>query len=64
MSTGQEIPAESGVNYLNANYGIKSWLLTFDHKRIGLGLGGRDEALGERRDLVHHAPEDHVLDEV
>lgn len=36
MSTGQEIPAESGVNYLNANYGIKSWLLTFDHKRIGL----------------------------
>ena len=27
---------ESGVNYLNATYGIRSWLLTFDHKRIGL----------------------------
>lgn len=24
------------VNYLNADYGIKSWLLTTDHKRIGL----------------------------
>src|SRR5215475_4016222 len=23
-------------NYLNADYGIKSWLLTKDHKRIGL----------------------------
>jgi len=23
-------------NYLNANYGIKSWLLTIDHKRIGI----------------------------
>ncbi|HWR36128.1 MAG TPA: cytochrome c oxidase subunit I [Clostridia bacterium] len=23
-------------NYLNSNYGIKSWLLTTDHKRIGL----------------------------
>jgi cytochrome c oxidase subunit I len=31
-----EAPAESGVNYLNATYGIKSWLLTLDHKRIGL----------------------------
>ncbi len=31
-----EIPAESHVNYLNAKYGIKSWLLTLDHKRIGL----------------------------
>jgi len=28
--------AEPAVNYLNASYGIKSWLLTFDHKRIGL----------------------------
>ena len=36
MSTAQELPAESGVNYLNANYGIRSWLLTTDHKRIGL----------------------------
>ena len=31
-----EVPAGSRVNYLNASYGIKSWLLTFDHKRIGL----------------------------
>ena len=31
-----EIPAESRVNYLNATYGIKSWLLTVDHKRIAL----------------------------
>ena len=23
-------------NYLNANYGIKSWLLTTDHKRIAI----------------------------
>ena len=30
-------PAESSrVHYLNANYGIKSWLLTTDHKRIAL----------------------------
>ena len=25
-----------GTNYLNANYGIRSWLLTRDHKRIAL----------------------------
>jgi cytochrome c oxidase subunit I len=31
-----DTPAESGVNYLNVTYGIKSWLLTLDHKRIGL----------------------------
>ncbi len=31
-----EVPAESRVNYLNATYGLKSWLLTLDHKRIGL----------------------------
>jgi cytochrome c oxidase subunit I len=31
-----EVPSESRVNYLNANYGIKSWLLTTDHKRIAL----------------------------
>ena len=24
------------VNYLNADYGIKSWLLTKDHKRIAI----------------------------
>jgi len=25
-----------GKNYLNAEYGIRSWLLTTDHKRIAL----------------------------
>jgi cytochrome c oxidase subunit I len=29
-------PSESPTNYLNASYGIKSWLLTTDHKRIAL----------------------------
>ena len=24
------------VNYINAQYGLKSWLLTKDHKRIAL----------------------------
>ncbi len=27
---------ETQTNYLNADYGVKSWLLTTDHKRIGL----------------------------
>jgi cytochrome c oxidase subunit 1 len=31
-----ELPPEPRVNYLNATYGIKSWLLTRDHKRIAL----------------------------
>jgi cytochrome c oxidase subunit I len=31
-----EVPAELRVNYLNASYGIKSWLFTTDHKRIAL----------------------------
>src|SRR5712675_2534571 len=31
-----EPPAQSKVNYLNAEYGLKSWLLTKDHKRIAL----------------------------
>ncbi len=29
-------PPDSRVNYLNANYGFRSWLLTTDHKRIAL----------------------------
>ncbi len=29
-------PPEPRVNYLNATYGIRSWLLTRDHKRIAL----------------------------
>src|SRR6185369_14641471 len=28
--------ASGKINYLNADYGIRSWLLTTDHKRIGL----------------------------
>src|SRR5947208_1837808 len=37
MSTAvAEVPIESRVHYLNANYGIKSWLFTTDHKRIAL----------------------------
>ena len=31
-----ELPTDSRVNYLNATYGIKSWLFTTDHKRIAL----------------------------
>jgi cytochrome c oxidase subunit I len=31
-----EAPTASRVNYLNAEYGLKSWLLTRDHKRIAL----------------------------
>jgi cytochrome c oxidase subunit 1 len=45
MSTNTTAEAAAGrewrsrfptVNYLNADYGIKSWLLTKDHKRIGI----------------------------
>ena len=32
----RENPAESGVNYLNADYSLKSWILTNDHKRIAV----------------------------
>src|SRR5215813_10342507 len=31
-----EIPKPPRTNYLNAEYGLKSWLLTKDHKRIAL----------------------------
>src|SRR4030088_3028734 len=31
-----ETPKPPRVNYLNAEYGVKSWLLTRDHKRIAL----------------------------
>ncbi|HKM89271.1 MAG TPA: cytochrome c oxidase subunit I [Candidatus Acidoferrales bacterium] len=31
-----EAPADTRVHYLNADYGVKSWLLTTDHKRIAL----------------------------
>ena len=29
-------PALREMNYLNVNYGVRSWLLTRDHKRIAL----------------------------
>lgn len=32
----QTVPPYEPENYLNAEYGIKSWLLTTDHKRIAL----------------------------
>src|SRR5204862_3563864 len=31
-----EIPKPPRTNYLNAEFGLKSWLLTQDHKRIAL----------------------------
>src|SRR5689334_14855055 len=31
-----QLPEPSRINYLNAQYGLKSWLLTKDHKRIAL----------------------------
>ena len=31
-----QLPEPSKINYLNAEYGLKSWLLTRDHKRIAL----------------------------
>jgi cytochrome c oxidase subunit I len=32
----QEVPALPKEHYLNVSYGVKSWLLTTDHKRIAL----------------------------
>jgi cytochrome c oxidase subunit 1 len=29
-------PAAAGVNYINASSGIRSWIFTLDHKRIGV----------------------------
>jgi cytochrome c oxidase subunit I len=36
LKPGAAEPVGPRTHYLNANYGIKSWLLTVDHKRIGL----------------------------
>src|SRR5206468_1394645 len=38
MSAAAALPAPPPpkVNYLNVSYGVKSWLLTTDHKRIAL----------------------------
>ena len=34
--TGASVPTLGHENYLNVSYGVKSWLLTTDHKRIAL----------------------------
>ncbi|MEM9290911.1 MAG: cytochrome c oxidase subunit I [Acidobacteriota bacterium] len=36
MSASTDAIAQPKTNYLNATHGLKSWLLTTDHKRIGL----------------------------
>jgi len=36
IPTGPAVPVETREHYLNVNYGVKSWLLTTDHKRIAL----------------------------
>src|SRR3954454_2925974 len=40
MQTAERLDApgerDPNVNYLNVDYGIRSWLLTVDHKRIAL----------------------------
>src|SRR5947209_20376032 len=33
---GHDLDHEHRTNYLNVAYGIRSWLLTTDHKRIGI----------------------------
>jgi cytochrome c oxidase subunit 1 len=35
QAVAQPVP-DSGINYLNVAYGVRSWLLTTDHKRIAL----------------------------
>ena len=35
-STTATVPATRRTNYLNETYGVRSWLLTFDHKRIAI----------------------------
>ena len=52
---------ENRVNYLNADYGIKSWLLTTDHKRIAILylasitlfflVGGIEEAVAQAKQM-------------
>ena len=36
MTSARTAPRSEPVNYLNHAYGMKSWLLTQDHKRIGI----------------------------
>jgi hypothetical protein len=35
-ATGNAVISDGSVNYINEFKGIKSWLTTLDHKRIGL----------------------------
>ncbi len=35
-ATAEDVRSEGRQHYLNVNYGIRSWLLTTDHKRIAL----------------------------
>jgi cytochrome c oxidase subunit 1 len=71
------ITTTTGLNYLNNGYGLKSWLLTKDHKRIALlylwsvtaffALGGffalliRLELLTPAADLVQPGPYDKLF---
>ncbi|HUO14571.1 MAG TPA: cytochrome c oxidase subunit I [Verrucomicrobiae bacterium] len=36
MATSPQLESSSSTDYLNAEYGVKSWLLTTDHKRIAI----------------------------
>jgi len=64
-SAGNALGDHGGVNYLNCSKGLKSWMLTLDHKRIGLmymigvlasyALGGFF-ALALRAELFDPAP--------
>jgi cytochrome c oxidase subunit 1 len=68
MSTAEAtVPAPEGTetNYLNCSRGLRSWLLTLDHKRIGVMylisivaafvLGGLLRAAGARRAVERHS---------
>ena len=66
---GHKMPHE---DYLNASYGIRSWLLTTDHKRIALlylgsvtfffFLGGMKPGQDPHTAAPHHTP-DFYIDE-
>src|SRR5579872_5347558 len=36
MATSPQLETVESADYLNAEYGVKSWLLTTDHKRIAI----------------------------
>jgi cytochrome c oxidase subunit 1 len=35
-TTAAAVTEEPHLHYLNESYGVRSWLLTTDHKRVGL----------------------------